>query len=63
MKRLILAAPLLLVACVDDPPRATDTACLWVAPIYVSRQDVLTDGTAVAILSHNEKWKANCPPG
>ena len=38
---------------------ATDS-CVWVKPIYVSKQDVLTDGTVEAILSHNEKWKEIC---
>lgn len=32
----------------------------WVKPIFVSKQDVLTDGTAKAILQHNETWQAVC---
>lgn len=34
--------------------------CSWVKPIYVSKQDVFTDGTASQILGHNEKWKVIC---
>jgi hypothetical protein len=35
-------------------------SCAALAPIYVSKADVLTDGTARAILVHNESWEANC---
>lgn len=37
-----------------------DTACQWVAPIYIRKSDVLTIQTARAILNHNETWEANC---
>ena len=37
-----------------------DTACQWVAPIYIRKSDVLTIQTARAILNHNETWRANC---
>ena len=35
------------------------TACgdTWTKPIYPSRQDVLTRGTAEQILIHNESWE------
>lgn len=29
-------------------------------PILISKKDVLTDGTARQILSHNETWKSIC---
>jgi len=31
-----------------------------VKPIYVSKDDVLTDRTVEAILAHNEKWAEIC---
>lgn len=37
-----------------------DTACAWVRPIMVSRDDVLTDETARSILIHNETWERVC---
>jgi kynureninase len=37
-----------------------DTACLAFKPIYVSKSDVLTDGTARAILAHNETGAKKC---
>ena len=37
-----------------------DTACQWVAPIYIRKSDVLTIQTARSILNHNETWEANC---
>lgn len=38
----------------------TDTSCQWVAPIYISKNDVLTDGTARQILAHNKTWETFC---
>lgn len=37
-----------------------DTACNWVQPILVSKDDVLTDGTARQLLAHNETWLKTC---
>jgi hypothetical protein len=34
--------------------------CEWVRPIYVSKTDVLSDGTARAILAHDLAWKQVC---
>lgn len=56
-----MAATLFASACTSAGP-ATDGACAWVAPILVSRADVLTDRTAAAILTHNEAWEAVCGP-
>lgn len=36
------------------------SGCLWVKPIYVSTDDVLTPATARAILEHDETWAAEC---
>ena len=38
---------------------ATD-GCTWVKPIFISKSDVLTEGTARGILAHNESWEAIC---
>jgi len=40
--------------------RVTDSFCTVSRPIYISRQDVLTDGTARQILDHNEVGEALC---
>lgn len=37
-----------------------DTACHNFAPIFVSQDDVFTDGTARQILTHNESYVALC---
>lgn len=37
-----------------------DTACRWVKPIYISKDDVLTEGTAEQILILNESYIATC---
>jgi PBP1b-binding outer membrane lipoprotein LpoB len=37
-----------------------DTACKWTAPIFISKTDVLTDGTARQILAHNRAYEAAC---
>ena len=37
-----------------------DTACMWVQPIYISSNDIFTEGTARSILIHNEAWEKNC---
>jgi hypothetical protein len=36
------------------------TECAAFRPIYVSKSDVLTDGTARAILAHNEAFSVLC---
>ena len=50
---------LLASACSTGGP-VTEGACAWVKPIYISRDDKFTDGTARQILTHNEKWAAIC---
>lgn len=49
----------------ENKPVVVDTACTWVQPIYVTAQDVqvMDSDTKRAILSHNEKWDANCGSG
>jgi hypothetical protein len=34
--------------------------CAVAAPILISKQDVLTDGTAKQILGHNRFWQKEC---
>jgi len=36
------------------------SGCEWVKPIYISKSDVLTDGTADQILTHNLAWQRIC---
>ena len=60
MKYLVLIAPLLLGACATVQPTVVDTSCSWVNPIFVSKQDKLTDKTAREILSHDDKWQQIC---
>lgn len=59
----ILAISLLLAGCATEVQyvtRTVDTGCLWTKTIYISKADVLTDGTAGQILSHNETREARC---
>jgi len=52
---------LVLTGCAQTVPiSVVNSGCLWALPIYVSEKDIFTNGTATQILSHNEKWKANC---
>lgn len=37
--------------------------CDWVSPILVSRDDVLTDGTAKQIDTIDKNWVVNCNDG
>lgn len=56
----------LLSACATTGPatepqtRIIDTGCDWTRPIYISKQDIMTDGTADAILAHNLTGAARC---
>ena len=56
----VLIAASLLSACATINPPVVDTSCDWVRPIYVSKQDTLTDKTAREILSHDNKWQKIC---
>lgn len=47
----------LLTSCTNA---GSGTSCAWMRPIYISKDDVLTEGTARAILGHNEAWTAVC---
>jgi len=40
--------------------KIVDTSCNWVKPIYVNKDDKLTNKTATQILSHDDKWKQFC---
>ena len=55
---MLLASLTLLAGCAIGGP-GTDPCGAW-RPIYVSRADVLTDGTARQILSHNEAGRRIC---
>lgn len=57
-KWLLISLTFSVSACATSGP-VTDS-CSWVKPILVSREDVLTDGTVVQILTHNEKWELIC---
>lgn len=62
MKLLASLPALLLAACATTGPeiKIVDTACRWTKPIYVSRGDILTDGTADQIEAHNETGAKRC---
>lgn len=49
-----------LAGCAAFQPKVIDTGCVWASPIYVSKADILTDGTATQILKHNETGKRLC---
>lgn len=58
MRALMLTGTLiLLTSCATG---GSETNCAWVRPIYISKNDVLTEGTARAILAHNEARAAVC---
>lgn len=40
--------------------RIVDTGCDWTRPIYIAREDVLTDSTARTILTHNQTGARLC---
>lgn len=56
---VLLLMATLLSACAMTG-RATDSFCAVGRPIYISKQDTLTDSTARQILDHNEVGKALC---
>jgi hypothetical protein len=53
-----LSLTLAVSACATSGP-AIDS-CVWVKPIYISKADVLTDGTVEQVLRHNEAWARIC---
>lgn len=65
MKYPILAMALLLTSCKNiglvTEPVVVDTFCSQVKVILVSKQDVLTDGTARQILANNRLVDKSCP--
>lgn len=62
-KLLLLALTALLAGCCTPPEptvRIIDTACAWTKPIIISKQDILTDGTAQQIVAHNDTGRDRC---
>lgn len=65
---MLVLPVLLLMSCgtngvgISKPPvvKVIDTACSWTNYIYISKDDVLTDGTARQILAYNETRQENC---
>lgn len=55
---LVLIA--LLASCNSGPAIELSNGCEWVKPIYPSKDDSLTDGTARQILNHDETGKQIC---
>lgn len=62
LRNLTVITSLLLTACASSGrvTEVVDAGCDWTRPVYVSRFDVLTDGTARQILAHNETWLRRC---
>lgn len=54
----MLLPTLLLAGCATTG--AVTNGCEWAKPIYVSQDDVLTDGTAKQILTHDETGRVIC---
>lgn len=55
---LLLTLP--LASCKSGPATEPSNGCEWVKPIFPSRDDQLTDGTARQILDHDETGKQIC---
>jgi hypothetical protein len=59
MKLSVCLMAMLLAGCATTGV-VTNNYCDVTKPIYVSKSDVFTDGTARQILEHNETWKRIC---
>ena len=55
---MLVTALTLTASCATGGP-ATD-GCEWTAPILISQDDDLTDGTARQVLAHNEAGARVC---
>lgn len=53
IRQALLASCVMMVGCATKPAPRPDYCAPW-KPIYVSRVDVLSDGTARAIRDHDE---------
>lgn len=60
--RLLIPVVVLLTGCKASGP-VTDSYCLIAKPIYISKQDTLTDQTAWDIYTHNSTWRDLCQKG
>ena len=58
LKSAAILALLLTSSCAGSG-NGTDF-CAVDNPIYVSKDDVLTEGTATEILDHNDTWERQC---
>lgn len=64
LSRKLKALPLaMLLSGCGTIGSGTETMCVVFEPIYISREDVLTDLTAQQILQHNEVGKRVCDWG
>jgi hypothetical protein len=56
---LALSLAAAVSACATSGP-VINSGCEWAFPIYTSKDDILTDGTADQILALDEAWKKVC---
>lgn len=62
MKPFIVIAPLMLVACAQQPIAVVEPICTSMAVIWVSKSDTLSQRTAEAIEGHNLAHEKLCGP-
>jgi len=55
---ILLSALILISGCATNG--SVIDSCSWVSPIFVSKDDTLTKGTADQILILNESWDEFC---
>lgn len=53
MSRLLIISLVFLCGCTSIKTDA------WCEPIFISKDDILTEGTAKDIATHNETWETN----
>jgi hypothetical protein len=50
----------LMTSCAQSGNEIKASDCSWTKPISISRNDVLTPGTAGQLLAHNRSWFRFC---
>ena len=61
LRNSVLLAALALAGCGAPETQVVDTSCSLFRMIYPTSEDHLSDGTAKAILRHDEVYSAHCP--
>jgi hypothetical protein len=63
MKLLLTSLVMMTLTSCSQMSGRVNKGCDWISPLYIDKEDVLTQYTKRAILNHNQNWSDICMQG